>query len=150
MSESDKKISKEKRDYEVGYQKPPKATQFAKGQSGNPNGRPKGIQNWATVLNQALEQKVTVAVNGVSKQVTKMEAATTQLVNKAASGDVYSIRLLLQLVPSMEVIINKAGVSSFSHEQDRKVLDVVLKRIGQSHTEVIGESKTNDAEGSES
>ena len=28
-------------DYEVGYRKPPKATQFQPGQSGNPKGRPK-------------------------------------------------------------------------------------------------------------
>lgn len=135
-------------DYEVGYQKPPKATQFAKGQSGNPNGRPKGMKNWATVLHEALEQKVTVIVNGTSKQVTKMEAATTQLVNKAASGDAYSIRLMLQLMPSMEAILNKAGVSALSNEQDRQVLAVALKRMNQLETLVIGESDTNDAEGS--
>jgi Family of unknown function (DUF5681) len=29
------------KDYDIGYKKPPKAHQFAKGQSGNPNGRPK-------------------------------------------------------------------------------------------------------------
>ena len=27
--------------YDVGYRKPPRASQFAKGHSGNPNGRPK-------------------------------------------------------------------------------------------------------------
>ena len=29
------------RGYEVGYGKPPKATRFKKGQSGNPKGRPR-------------------------------------------------------------------------------------------------------------
>jgi hypothetical protein len=29
------------RGYEIGYRKPPKATQFRKGRSGNPRGRPK-------------------------------------------------------------------------------------------------------------
>ena len=31
--------------YEVGYGKPPKATQFSKGKSGNPRGRPRGSKN---------------------------------------------------------------------------------------------------------
>ena len=34
----------EERDYEVGYGKPPKATRFKSGQSGNPRGRPKGAK----------------------------------------------------------------------------------------------------------
>ena len=31
--------------YEVGYGRPPSATRFQPGQSGNPKGRPKGTRN---------------------------------------------------------------------------------------------------------
>lgn len=142
-----KKSQKDKGDYEVGYQKPPKANQFAKGQSGNPNGRPKGSKNWATILYEALEQKVTVLVNSSSKQVTKLEAATTQLANKATQGDLHSIRLLMQLMPGMESVLSKTGMSALSNEQDLQTLRVLLQRVNQSGTEEIGNSKPNQQEG---
>jgi Family of unknown function (DUF5681) len=36
-------MNDEKNDYEVGYKRPPIATRFKKGQSGNPSGKPKKI-----------------------------------------------------------------------------------------------------------
>ena len=38
--------------YDVGYGKPPKATRFKKGQSGNPRGRPKGSRNKRPALHE--------------------------------------------------------------------------------------------------
>jgi hypothetical protein len=137
-------------DYEVGYQKPPKSTRFAKGQSGNPSGRPKGTRNWATVLNAALEQKVTINEGGRQRQVTKLEAAIMQLINKAAAGDAHAIRLILQIVPSMEAIINKVGVTSLSKAQDQIVLNELLKRLHAPDLEEIVLENPQDMEGAAS
>jgi hypothetical protein len=76
-----------KKPFAVGYGKPPKATQFQKGRSGNPRGRPKGTANFATVLEQALKDKVIVNDNGERRTISKLEALVTQMVNKAISGD---------------------------------------------------------------
>jgi hypothetical protein len=82
-------------DYEVGYAKPPRHTQFKKGQSGNRRGRPRGAKNVATVLEQALGERVIITENGRRKSATKMEVILKRLVNKAAQGDHRSIQLLI-------------------------------------------------------
>jgi hypothetical protein len=42
------------RDYTVGYGKPPVETRFQKGQSGNPEGRPRSTKKLVTLLAEAL------------------------------------------------------------------------------------------------
>jgi len=72
---------------EIGFGKPPKHTQFRKGQSGNPKGRPKGSKNINVLIRKALEEKVTVKGPGGTRSMSKCEAALMQQANKAANGD---------------------------------------------------------------
>ncbi len=141
-----KKMKVTSGEYEVGFQRPPKQTRFVKGQSGNPHGRPKGQRNWATVLHATLEQKVTVVEHGRSKEVTKLEAATMQLANRAAGGDSVAIRLLLQIVPNMENMMAKEGAPMLSDEQDRKVVSELLKRMSAPDTKIIGPASSRDSD----
>jgi hypothetical protein len=83
-----------KREYAVGERKPPQHSRFKKGQSGNPSGRRK---NLATLVKQAIFQRVTVTENGRRKTITKLDAILKRLVNKAASGDHRAINLVLPL-----------------------------------------------------
>jgi hypothetical protein len=46
--------------YEVGYAKPPEATRFQRGTSGNPRGRPKGKKNLVPALNEERMKAITV------------------------------------------------------------------------------------------
>jgi hypothetical protein len=78
----------------VGYGKPPSHTQFVKGQSGNPKGRPKGSQNLATILTKVSRERVKVTENGRTRYITKFQATMLQLVNKALSGDLNAAREL--------------------------------------------------------
>jgi uncharacterized protein DUF5681 len=118
----------------VGFGKPPKATQFKKGQSGNPRGRPKGRRNLATVLEKALREQVVINENGRRKTISKFEAAFKQLVNKAASGDLRALHQLAALVRSAEersgeTTAPTAAAPAMARE-DQKVLENVLKRYG--------------------
>ena len=91
-----------KGDYEVGYGKPPRGAGFKKGQSGNPRGRPPGAKNLTTLLNDALNEPVTITENGRRRKITKREAVIKQLVNKSASADARSLKILLDLMLNLE------------------------------------------------
>ena len=49
-------------EYPVGYCKPPKTGQFQPGQSGNLKGRPKGSQNFTTILEKELNNKIQIKI----------------------------------------------------------------------------------------
>ncbi len=95
----------------VGYCRPPMATRFRPGQSGNPRGRPKGARNLGTVVAAALNERVAVQENGERRQITKLEAAVKQLVNRAASGEARATQLLLALVQANEAKPPQQGVN---------------------------------------
>jgi len=115
---------------QVGYRNPPEATRFKKGQSGNPKGRRKGSLNVATVFAQTLREKVVVNENGQRKTITKFEAAIKQFVNKAASGDLRALQLLVNLSREAET---HEGMSQSNgpalSESDQKVMEGIMKRF---------------------
>jgi hypothetical protein len=83
--------------YEVGHGKPPKHSQFQKGRSGNPKGRPKKPKNLAALVLKAFGEKVVVKGPAGRQSMTKLEAALVQLVNKALSGDIKAFREVIRL-----------------------------------------------------
>lgn len=117
-------------EYEVGFAKPPVQTQFQKGQSGNPRGRPKGKKNVASVLQAALNERVTITENGQRKAITKLEASIKQVVNRAAAGESAAIKLLLQLFPFLDQQLEDA-VQPASRQAEQQILQNLVKRMQQ-------------------
>ena len=114
----------------VGYGRPPRASQFKPGQSGNPKGRPKGSLNLTTFLARALRETVVVNEGGRRRSITKLEAAVKQLVNKSASGEERAIRQLLALTEAVEARTEAAPSTHESlPEADRVVMQSLVKRI---------------------
>ena len=114
---------------EVGYGKPPRHTQFRKGVSGNPRGRPKGTRTWATILKRTLQERVVINENGVRKTVTKLEAMFKQWGNKAASGDLLATRHLTPLYIAAEAETAPELDRSSLSETDQKVMARFLQRL---------------------
>jgi hypothetical protein len=85
------------KDREVGYGRPPKATRFAPGRSGNPHGRPKGSRSVGAILKGIMNQKVAVSEGGQLRRVSRLEGMLLRLANDAARGDARVTKLLLEL-----------------------------------------------------
>jgi hypothetical protein len=125
----------------TGYGKTPESTRFQKGVSGNPKGRPKGTLNVATVFTKTLREKVVINEHGQRKTVTKFE------VNKAASGDQRSMRLLLELARDAEAKQNLPGAQQpLLSAADQEIIDDIFKRFSETkedNSEVPEENNGN-------
>jgi len=94
-------MSEGKKPYEVGYKKPPKHSQFKKGEpSANPRGRKKKSRNFAILLDQFLQKTVTIIKNGIKKKVTAQEAIALAIVANAAKGNDKAIERIFKLFPN--------------------------------------------------
>ncbi len=108
--------------YDVGYKKPPKHTQFQPGQSGNPNGRPKGTQNLATDLEEELSAKILVTEGGKQQQTTKQRAMLKTLFAKALKGETRAASVLINLIIGLEQARSATSESESLSDEDQAIL----------------------------
>ena len=80
--------------YEVGFGKPPRHSQFKRGQSGNPRGRVRRPQMLPDSFGKVLREKLSLPKNGRIRKVPKIEIVLTQLANAAARGDIKAAEIL--------------------------------------------------------
>lgn len=88
------------RDYEIGYGKPPKHTQFKPGQSGNLKGRPKLYQSTISVLSEP----VPMVVQGKKTKVSSVEAGIRKTAQNAIEGHLQAIKRFLKLCDEFHLI----------------------------------------------
>jgi len=126
-----------KKPYEVGYGKPPVATRFQKGQSGNPSGRPKKIPQLldpGRVLEAIDNEEITVTDNGKRKRMTKAEIHFRQLFARAIRGDMKAARLIAKM--ATEYFAPEARRAS---EYEIIGTTEAAQRFGRNWQERIGE-----------
>ena len=124
--------------YEVGKGKPPKATQFKKGVSGNPRGpKHKKKPEEATLsvlLSETLNEKVEVVIRGRAVRVPKKVAIVIQIVNDAMGG-----------TPAQRIkaskFINEVGGFDLEIEDTRMTPEMRDKAIEEVINHLIAEGK---------
>jgi hypothetical protein len=122
-------MPRKKPEQEVGYGRPPKATQFRTGVSGNPGGRPKGSLNIGIVLERIARQTITINQNGRRRTITKLEAAAMQIANKAASGDLKASTLQFNLLRTFLASATEGNQKPPLDADDRAVIAGMLKQM---------------------
>jgi hypothetical protein len=88
----------EAKDDAVGYGRPPKATRFVKGQSGNPSGRPRKGRSLTEILEAEFRAPVTVTENGRKRKIETRHAVIKQLKDKALRGDARAAQEFLKQI----------------------------------------------------
>jgi Family of unknown function (DUF5681) len=86
------------RDYAVGYRRPPAASRFKPGASGNPKGRPKGTRPIGAVLHEIFHRATPVTENGKTRRVPILEVVLRRLARDAMQGDPKAIQLSFSLL----------------------------------------------------
>jgi hypothetical protein len=133
-------------DYTIGFRKPPKDTRFVKGKSGNPMGRPKGSHNATTILDKACRERIRVTTNGKVRYLSKFKAAMLQLLNKAASGDLRAMQLLLGWLTWRIHSEQQSGPMISPQESDKLVMGSIVDRIRNSES-VMPVTEANPPQG---
>jgi hypothetical protein len=88
-----------KPDYDVGYKKPPKKSQFKSGRSGNPKGRKKKekVDDFRVLTERILGETVTVPDGKRHRKITRLESIILAHKKNGLKGDPKAIRTLMTL-----------------------------------------------------
>jgi Family of unknown function (DUF5681) len=118
-------------EYEIGYGRPPKHTQFRKGESGNPKGRKKSSKGLNTIVREAMLQKVSVRTAQGEKRMTRAEATFAKMMEKAFSGDPRALALVLNMY--REAVPDEIGHASDTADRasasDEKMIEDFFKQF---------------------
>lgn len=115
----------------IGYGKPPRASQFRKGQSGNPKGRPRGKRNAEIPYDNLLGQMVTVREEGRERRITAAEAFILQLTQKGLAGDSAAARSSLAAIETARAKRSGClGIETLRIKLVGMGIEVILDRLG--------------------
>ena len=118
-----------KRDYEIGYGKPPLGRRFQKGQSGNPRGPRR--KDMSSLLIAALNEPVYATIDGKRRKITKRQAIITQMVNESASANLRATKMLFDMMKEVEQKADAAAPPEPTQltATDREVVELFVARL---------------------
>ena len=135
-----------------GFGDPSEHSQFKKGESGNPKGRPKGSKNFSTDVKEALQTPVRVNSGGRSGTVSTQEATLMRLREKALKGDARALDRMIELARTYndEETAEAADKLSQTDAEVMKAYDErLLRKAGMSQPGDSGDPPNDAARATE-
>lgn len=147
MSSSDKG----KKDYDIGYGKPPKHTQWKKDQSGNPSGKRKKAETVDMTLKKLALKEIVANENGKPVTMTQQEAMCATVFMKAMKGDIASAKFIAAYLASVEA--GQASVMQYELKPaDIEVLETHAQWVAvieQARTELASQADNGAMDGTD-
>src|SRR6266487_3527854 len=119
-------------DNPVGYARPPKHTQFRRGKSGNPRGRPKGRASLQDIVKDVLFEKMEVRVGERTHRMASVSALMRTAMNRALKGDHKFLMAVIAFIrmSGLSDIGGEAFVPETDIGADEAILADFLRRQG--------------------
>lgn len=128
------------KDYEVGHGRPPVASRFKPGQSGNPKGRPKASENLSTLAREKLQAKIPVREGGRERRMSKAEIGVTKMVNRFAETGDPKLYILLNQHEGTSGGSGSFGVPVATMDEQQSHADILAWYLEQNRANDRGES----------
>src|SRR5262245_54641675 len=112
----------------TGYKQPPRSTQFRKGHSGNPTGRPRGRGSFKADLLQVMGQNVFITENGQRRAVSGRKAVAIKWFHDALHGDAKAFANLTAHLLKHDFDADTRPEAELVSENDRIIIADFLRR----------------------
>lgn len=123
------KLERKFEDYEVGYGRPPSDTQFKKGQSGNPKGKPRAVKNLGDVIAKEVLQFINVREGEKISKCTKLNVLIKRTVERGLKGDLRATKYLFDTMEKLRIFDRPEFRSEAHVKMANDLFDDMLKMI---------------------
>jgi Family of unknown function (DUF5681) len=113
----------------VGYGRPPVASRFKPGKSGNPKGRRKGIKNLKTLIKDAMTASIPIQEGEKTRRVTRLEGVVLRQIQSALRGNDKSAMAVVRMALQLGFLQDSGDSGEISlNREDERILNELLAR----------------------